>query len=591
MLVRQLGEIIKKRRKELKITQPYLAELAEISTNSLYKLECGQEQKYKFDIKYFLVLFFALFFSAISFSQSRRNFEVSKNLDIYSSLLRELDLFYVDTVQIDKIVKSSIDKMLAELDPYTTYIPENETNDLRFMTTGEYGGVGSVITARKDGSIIFSEPYEGMPADKAGIKAGDILLEVDGIKLNGKSTVEVSQMLRGQPGTVVKVKFQHYGDTKYVIKEFTREKIQINPVAYYGIVGENTGYISLTQFTDKAVDEVKKAMLDLKKKHQITSLILDLRDNPGGIIDEAVKIANLFLPKSQLIVSTKGKVRQWDSEYRCANEPVDAEIPLVVLINGNSASASEIVAGAVQDLDRGVLVGARTFGKGLVQSTRELSYKAYLKVTTAKYYTPSGRCIQSVDYSHRNEDSIPKNEVGEYKTRGGRLVTDGGGITPDVEISDNRKISITYYLYAENMISEFASEYVRKHKKIASPEEFELSDADYEDFKQFLKNNNFAYKLKSTELLKRLKELAEIEGYGEIASEDFNALEKTLSPNIEKDVELFKKDIVQLLGEEIVKRYYYQKGAIRYQLRNDTELEKALEILNDKERYDNFLKI
>lgn len=536
-----------------------------------------------------LLLLITFFFSTSNVLANDKKFEISKNIDIYTSLLRELDLFYVDTIQVEKIIKSSIDEMLQGLDPYTVYIPEKETNDFKFLTTGEYGGIGSMISQNENQQIFFSEPYEGMPAQKIGIKAGDVIIEIDGVKIKGKTVSDVSSMLKGQPGTTVKVKIERPFEKAILTKEITREKIQINPVSYYGVVGKNTGYILLNSFTDKASEEVKKAFLDLKKKHQIKLLILDLRDNPGGIIDEAVNITNFFIPKGQDVVSTKGKVKQWDDVYKSKNEPLDAEIPLLLLVNANSASASEIVAGALQDLDRAVLVGNRTFGKGLVQATREVSYNGYLKVTTAKYYTPSGRCIQAIDYAHKNEDGsstrIPDSLTTAFKTKNGRIVRDGGGITPDVQLQDNKKLTITYYLLAKNMIFDFATEYVHKNKRISSPEEFTITDSEYQEFKQFLKNRNFTYKLKSTELLNRLKEYAKIEGYAEISSEQFDALEKVLSPNIDKDVDLFKKDIVELLNAEIVKRYFYQKGEVRYILKNDEGLKKAVEVLENNEEY------
>lgn len=525
--------------------------------------------------------------------QLDRNFEITKNLDIYNSLFRQLDLFYVDSIKPKKLITESINDMLESLDPYTNYIPEEETKDLKFMTTGEYGGIGALISQNKDNEICVAEPYEGMPADKAGLKAGDVITEIDGVKLKGKTVSDVSDLLKGQPGTSVKVILNRYNEKKPLERTITREKIQINPISYYGVVGSKTGYILLNQFTDKASDGVKAAILDLKNNHHIESLILDLRNNPGGLLDQAVAIANYFIPEGQEILSTRGKVKQWDATYKTTQEPILPDMPLAVLVNSNTASASEIVSGALQDLDRGIIIGTRSYGKGLVQSTREISYNGHLKVTTAKYYTPSGRCIQAIDYAHRNEDGsiarIPDSLTHEFKTKNGRIVKDGGGITPDVEVKNDQKMNISYYLYNKNMIFDFATQFAAKNKKIANPEEFKLTDKNYDEFKAFLKSRNFTYTLKSAESLKRLKEVADYEGYGEMSKNEFAALEKKLTPNTDRDLDLFKSDIEDLLSSEIIKRYYYQKGSIQFNLKSDSEVKKALEILGDKEKYKSIL--
>lgn len=549
--------------------------------------------------KYVVSLLLSCILVSLAFSAEKkpqdRNFEISKNLDIYNSVLKELNIYYVDTIQPEVLVKESIDKMLESLDPYTTFIPEEDTKDLKFMTTGEYGGIGSIISQNKNNQIIISEPYEGMPAEKAGLKAGDILLEVDGISLKGKNVSDVSELLKGQAGTSVKITLQHFADKNTTTKTITREKILINPVSYFGIVGDSIGYILLSQFTDKAADEVKTAFLELKNNHKIKALILDLRNNPGGLINQAVKITNLFIPKDIEVVSTKGKMKQFDDSYKSDEEPLDLQIPLIVLVNSNTASASEIVSGALQDLDRAVIVGTRTFGKGLVQATRETSYKGHLKVTTAKYYIPSGRCIQAIDYAHRNEDGsikrIPDSLTHEFKTKGGRIVRDGGGISPDIEVKNEQKLNISYYLYSKNMIFDFATQYAAKNKKIASPEEFELTEEDYTEFKKYLQNENFTYTLKTADYLKKLQEIADYEGYADIAKEEFKALENKLASNIDRDLDLFKKDIINLLNAEIIKRYYYQKGEIRYQLKNDPELKKAVELFSNKASYFDILSL
>lgn len=526
--------------------------------------------------------------------QSERNFEITKQLDIYNSLFRELDLYYVDSIEPKKLITESINDMLGTLDPYTNYIPEENSNDFKFMITGEYGGIGSVISQNKDKEIIISEPYEGMPAQKEGLQAGDVIVEVDGVKLKDKTVSDVSELLKGQAGTVVKVALKRVGEKSLIIKNITRQKIQINPVSYYGVVGNKVGYILLNQFTDKSAEEVKKAIFDLKNNQHVESIVLDLRNNPGGLLDQAVTITNYFLPKGLDVLFTKGKVKQWDVTYKTTEDPILPEMPLCVLVNGNSASASEIVSGALQDMDRAVIVGTRSFGKGLVQSNRQISYKGLLKVTTAKYYTPSGRCIQAIDYAHRGEDGelskVPDSLMHEFKTKGGRTVKDGGGIMPDIEVKNEQKMNIAYYLYAQNMIFDFATDYTHRNKKVTSPEEFKLTDKDFEDFKAFLKEKKFTYTLKSAEALAKVKEMFDYEGYGDIAKEEYLALEKKLSVNIDRDIDAFKKDIEEMLSAEIMKRYYYQKGAIRYNLKADPELNKAMEVLADQKQYNKILE-
>jgi len=386
----------------------------------------------------------------------QRTFRISKNLSIFNSLFRELDAFYVDTLNYDKMMKTAIDEMLAKIDPYTVYMPEEETSDLTFMTTGEYAGIGALIM-KKANDICISEPYEGMPAQRNDVRAGDIILEVDGKPISNLTVNEVSSLLKGTPNTMIKLKLKRYGEKKTIVKEFLREKIQVNPVAYMGIVAEKTGYILLNEFTDKSAMELKSAVNELVKQNQIESLIIDLRNNGGGLIDESVKIAGYFLPKGTEVVTTKGKNKLTDRTYKTPTEPLFPEMRLAVLTNRATASASEILAGAIQDLDRGIIVGERTFGKGLVQNIRPLGYGGHLKVTTAKYYIPSGRCIQAIDYSHRNEDGsvgrVPDSLTTEFSTRNGRKVRDGGGIVPDIQTTDNRKLNIAYYILRKICIS------------------------------------------------------------------------------------------------------------------------------------------
>ena len=416
-----------------------------------------------------------------------KDLEIVKNLDIYYTLFRELNMFYVDDPDPEKLVTTSINAMLSSLDPYTTFIPEANMDDFQFQTTGEYGGIGSLIRRSGDHTIV-AEPYDGFPAAKAGLKAGDVLLKIDGESTEGVAINKISDMLKGKPGTDLTILINRYGQEESMEFVLTREKISINNVPYYGIVEDKVGYIRIGNFTTGAGKEVEDAFKDLKSNQNIESLILDLRANPGGLLIEAVRMCNLFVDKGVPIVNTKGRVKQWDSEYITQKNPLDKDIPIVVLVNRSSASAAEIVAGALQDLDRAVIVGQRTFGKGLVQTSRPLKYNAQLKVTTAKYYIPSGRCIQALDYTNRNEDGsvgiIPDSLISEYKTRNGRSVFDGGGIQPDYKVVPEMISEIAIRLFTQNILFNFATKYASEHAEISEPEVFGLSDEDYNDFKK-----------------------------------------------------------------------------------------------------------
>lgn len=527
-----------------------------------------------------LILLFSVGFTTIG----NKDMELVKNLDIYYTMFRELNMFYVDETDPEELVTTSINSMLSSLDPYTTYIPESDMDDFQFQTTGEYGGIGSLI--RRSGSYtIIADPYKGFPADKAGLRAGDKILEVDGISIKDAEVQTVSDLLKGKPGTEMVLSVERYGEEKALEFKIIREKISISNVPYYGMLDDQTGYIRLANFTTGAGQEVESALKELKKQHDMKSLVLDLRSNPGGLLIEAVRVCNLFVDKGELIVSTKGKVKQWDSEYITQKEPLDKEISLVVLANRGSASASEIVAGALQDLDRAVVVGQRTFGKGLVQTSRPLKYNAQLKVTTAKYYIPSGRCIQALDYSNRNEDgsvgTIPDSLISEYETRNGRLVYDGGGVRPDFEVIPEKLSEITLQLYTQNMFFDFATSYRAEHPEISDPVNFRLSDDDYKSFEAFVEGKDFEFKTSSEQAFEKLVNTAKREKYFEIASEEFASLEEKLSHNNLKDLETFGKEIRQILGEEIVNRYYYQQGRILAQIQDDPQLEKAVEILDE----------
>ncbi len=540
-----------------------------------------------------LILILSLSFGLVSFNSDKRNFETVKNLDIFYTLFRELNSYYVDEIDPAKLIKTSIDEMLESLDPYTTYIPESEMDNFKFMTTGEYAGIGAIIS-KQDDYVIIAEPYEGFPAQKAGLKAGDKLITVDGKDIVGKKTSEVSDLLKGPANTTVKLKVERPGTKKLLNIELEREKIQINPVPWYGMVDDETGYIILNSFTQGCSNNIKDAFVDLRDKQGAKKMILDLRSNPGGLLDEAVKLSNLFLPIGTEVVSTRGKVKQWDKVYNATRQPIDTVMPLVVLVSRGSASASEIVSGSLQDMDRAVIIGQRTFGKGLVQTTRNLSYNAKLKVTTAKYYIPSGRCIQAVDYSHRNEDGsiglIPDSLIIEFRTRNGRSVFDGGGVSPDLKIKQKKYGNITYAIVIQQMFFDYATQFVLEHNSIEPVSEFSITKDTYEQFKQFvLDKKDFKYESKTQDLFNEMKETAQKEEYFEAAKEEFDALQKILKLDVNKDLDLFNDEIKELLGIEIVKRYYYQKGAIQYSIKNDAELEAAKELLSDISEYNGLL--
>lgn len=544
-----------------------------------------------------LLSFLLLLMPFIIFAQnqtSNRTFRISKNLNIYNSIFRELDMFYVDTLNYDKIVRTSIDKMLDNLDPYTVYIPEEETEDLTFMTTGEYAGIGALIMKKGD-EVVVSEVYEGMPAQRNDIRAGDVILEVDGQKTTGMSVDKVSALLRGLPNTQIKIKIKRFGEKKIIEKKFIREKIQIKPIIYAGQVAEKIGYIQLGEFTDGVAFELKSSLNELVKNYHITSLILDIRSNGGGLVDEAVKILGYFLPKGTEVVTTKGKNKELDRIYKTPTEPIYPDMKLAILVNRSSASASEILAGAIQDLDRGVIIGERTFGKGLVQNIRAINFGGHLKVTTAKYYIPSGRCIQAIDYSHRNEDGsvgyVPDSLTSEFSTRNGRKVRDGGGIVPDIQTDSSRKLNIAHYIYAQNLYFDFATQYAYQHPTIAPPDSFELSEKDFNDFINFLKERNFTYTSQTEKYYNQLYQIAEIEGLDSIAQPEFEALKKKLTPDIDKNIQANKNDIVDFLSLEIIKRYYFQKGQIQYSLRNDNDLQSALDVLQSEDKYKKILSI
>lgn len=528
--------------------------------------------------------------SVYSFSEDY--FEISRNLDIFATMFRELNIYYVDDIKPGELMKKGMDSMLESLDPYTNYIPESEIEDYRFMTTGQYGGIGALIGQRNN-EVIITDPYEGFPAQKADLRAGDVIIALDGKSIEGKKYDEISKLLKGQPKTPVKITVKREGEPNPIEKNLVREEIKISSVPYSGIVSDSIGYIRLTGFTENAGMEVKSALTTLEGKTKLKGVILDLRGNPGGLLNEAVNIVNIFVNKGSEVVSTKGKAKEWDKTYHALNNPVDTEIPVAVLVNSSSASASEIVSGSIQDFDRGIIIGQRTFGKGLVQTTRPLSYGAQLKVTTAKYYIPSGRCIQALDYSHRNEDGsvgkIPDSLITQFKTKSGRIVFDGGGVMPDY-VTEIRMLSpITQSLITKYLIFDYATYYRINHPTIAPPKEFHLSDAEYNDFVKWLSGKDYDYTTKSEKLLDDFKTASEKEKYFSSAEKEYDMLKKKVAHDKVADLQKFKDEIKEVLENEVVSRYYVQNGQIEVSFNDDVEIKKAIEALNNKAVYDSIL--
>lgn len=522
-------------------------------------------------------------------------FEISKNLDIFGKLYREVNGYYVDEVDPNQFMRVGIDGMLESLDPYTNFISASEIEDYRFMSTGEYGGIGAVISKR-DGKVIISEPYQDYPADKAGLLAGDVIIQIDEEKVGEQDakTIDVRNLLRGQAGSAVKIVVKRLGVEAPIDVDVTRDDIKILNVPFYGMVDKEVGYISLTGFTKGANKEVKDAYNTLKTENpEMKGLILDLRGNPGGLLFEAIDISNLFVKQGEKIVETRGKIEGSHQSYYAEKAPIDTDIPLAVLINRRSASASEIVSGVMQDLDRGVVVGQRSFGKGLVQTTRPLSYNTQLKITTAKYYTPSGRCIQAIDYSHRNDDGsvgkVADSLKKEFKTAAGRSVWDGGGVTPDIKIDDPDYHTVTREVIRQNMVFDYATKYRSEHETIPGPREFKITDEVYNDFIAFTKKNEFSFDTKTEKELEGLKEMLQEEDYYEEVKANIEDLESKVSAQKSGDLTEFKEEVSNFLKSEIVTRYYFREGEIEVSFDKDPDILEAVNVLKDNSRYEKIL--
>jgi carboxyl-terminal processing protease len=525
--------------------------------------------------------------------ENNRDFEISKNLEIFSELYKQLELNYVDEISPGELMKTGIDAMLESLDPFTNYIPESQIEDYRLLTTGQYGGIGSLIHKQGD-YVIISDPYQGFPAEKAGLIPGDKILEVDGKSATGKSTDEVSAVLKGEPGSKLELLIEREGVSEPFLVELKRENIKIDNIPYYGMLDDHIGYIKLSGFTQNAGNEVKRAFLELKQDNEMKGVVLDLRGNGGGLLNEAVNIVNIFTPKGELVVTTRGKESSRNRSYSTTDKPEDTEMPVIVLVDESSASASEIVSGALQDLDRGVIVGQKTYGKGLVQNVLPLSYKSQVKVTVAKYYIPSGRCIQAIDYSHKDEDGIahtvPDSLISIFTTKNGRKVYDAGGIMPDVALEPGKLSPISIALLTNYIIFDYANKFARENDSILPADQFVITDEIYADFKNFVNSReDFDYTTSSERMLSRLREVAKEEDYYEKINEEIRVLESKLMHNKDEDLLTHRDEIAEMLQIEIASRFYFQRGRVISSLKTDPEVKKAIGIFNDNALYSSIL--
>ena len=539
----------------------------------------------------FLLGLFFLFLTGLK-AQDNNNFKVAKSIEIFSGVMNQLNLNYVDTIKPVQLTQTAITEMLAKMDPYTVYVPAKNMADFNLMLSGIYGGIGAMIQKQGD-YVVITEPYQGFPAQKAGLRAGDKIIAINGKPAKGLSSMAVSKLLKGDPGSSFKMTIQHYGAKKDTTLQLTREQIKIPNVPFYGVVGDNIGYIRLNQFNPNAANDVRNAFIDLKENNNIKGVIIDLRNNGGGLLNEAVKIANIFVKKGQTIVTTKGKLPANNMDYKTPGPVLDKKIPLAILVNGNTASASEIVSGSMQDLDRGVIIGQRTFGKGLVQNTVAVPYGGKLKITIAKYYIPSGRCIQAIDYFDKDKNGrperVPDSLTHVFKTADGRSVRDGGGIKPDVVMKPQVFSQVSADLYAQNYIFDFANAFYLRHKTIPPPLKFRISDSTFNQFKQFVLSKGFSYKTETGSLIKRLEQSAGRENYLKALKPTLDSLQVELNREKKHDLDKHKNEIKEMLRVEIATRYYYQRGKTASSLINDDEVAKAIDILSHKEKYDAIL--
>ena len=529
--------------------------------------------------------------------EKNHDFVVAKNMDVFTSIYKNLDMMYVDTLDADEVIGNGINAMLRSLDPYTEYYPESEVKELKNMLTGKYAGIGSVVRYNYQlGYTVISEPYEGMPAQEAGLKKGDIILSINDSTMKGKEVSYVSDRLRGEPGTSFILKVKRPSTGKVMKVKLTRRTIQMPFLPYYGLLDGGIGYINFNSFTDQCAKDVRRAFIDLKKQGA-KKLVFDLRNNGGGSVSEAVSIVNMFLPKDKVVLTMKGKLQRANNEYKTTVEPIDTLMPIVVLVSENTASAAEILSGSLQDYDRAIILGTRTYGKGLVQATMDLPYNGQMKLTTSKYYIPSGRCVQALNYKHAKGgyvEHVPDSLTKVFYTAGGREVRDGGGVKPDVEVKPDSLPNIAYYLAgardSNELMLNYEVDYIAKHPTIAPAKDFALTDADYEEFKARVLKADFKYDRETEKYLKDLMKLARFEGYYDDAKLEFDALAKKLSHNVAKDLDYNKQYIKRLLENDIVAAYYYQGGAIRNSLRYDKQVKEAVRLLNTPEEYKKLLR-
>lgn len=539
-----------------------------------------------------MVLAMVLAMPAWAQKEKNHDFVVAKNMDVFTSIYKNLDMMYVDTLDADEVIGNGINAMLRSLDPYTEYYPESEVKELKNMLTGKYAGIGSVVRYNYQlGYTVINEPYEGMPAQEAGLKKGDIILSINDSTMKGKEVSYVSDRLRGEPGTSFILKVKRPSTGKVMKVKLTRRTIQMPFLPYYGLLDGRIGYINFNSFTDQCAKDVRRAFIDLKKQGA-KKLVFDLRNNGGGSVSEAVSIVNMFLPKDKVVLTMKGKLQRANNEYKTTVEPIDTLMPIVVLVSGNTASAAELLSGSLQDYDRAIILGTRTYGKGLVQATMDLPYNGQMKLTTSKYYIPSGRCVQALNYKHAKGgyvEHVPDSLTKVFYTAGGREVRDGGGVKPDVEVKPDSLPNIAYYLAgardSNELMLNYEVDYIAKHPTIAPAKDFALTDADYEEFKARVLKADFKYDRETEKYLKDLMKLARFEGYYDDAKPEFDALAKKLSHNVAKDLDYNKQYIKRLLENDIVAAYYYQGGAIRNSLRYDKQVKEAVRLLNTPEEY------